>query len=81
MLNKLKERLAERSNSILGYLEEKNISVSTEIKEERLNICKSCDQFIQSANLCKICGCFMPGKTYLANASCPIKKWIKIEKE
>lgn len=47
--------------------------VDEKISEERLNICKSCDMFIN--NLCRSCGCFMPIKTKIAHASCPLHKW------
>lgn len=48
------------------YVEEK-------IAEERLNICKSCEMFLKG--ICKSCGCYMPLKTRIAHASCPLEKW------
>jgi hypothetical protein len=40
---------------------------------ERLDICKSCPKL--KANLCQECGCFMPLKTKLKHAECPLSKW------
>jgi hypothetical protein len=55
--------------------------VSPEIREERLSICKECPEFIKLSTQCKQCGCVMSAKTKLPNASCPIGKWEKQEKE
>lgn len=41
---------------------------------DRLKICKSCDQ-LNSINVCQKCFCFMPFKTKIKNAHCPINKW------
>lgn len=52
------------------------IKVPDKIKEERLNICKACE-FFTLLQQCKKCGCFMPAKTLLARAKCPIDKWTQ----
>ena len=49
--------------------------------EDRLTICKDCPFFLKATRQCSKCGCFMPAKTWLANTSCPLKKWVKIEKQ
>jgi hypothetical protein len=49
--------------------------VDSEISEMRLKICKSCDMFMKG--ICKSCGCYMPIKTKISHASCPINKWGK----
>jgi hypothetical protein len=49
------------------------------VSEERYSICKECPEFIKITSQCKKCGCFMPAKTTLALASCPIGKWEKVE--
>jgi len=46
-----------------------------DIIKNRLDTCMSCENFIQITKQCKLCGCFMPAKTMLADAECPIKKW------
>lgn len=52
--------------------------VSSEVSDERYNICKSCDQFNETVRTCKQCGCFMPTKTTISRARCPIGKWHAI---
>lgn len=49
--------------------------------EIRMEICKECDRFNGLLKVCKECGCFMPGKTLLKGASCPLNKWVKIHDE
>lgn len=51
------------------------ISVSTDDKKSRLDICNVCDSFIQSTKQCKECGCFMEVKASLKAMKCPLKKW------
>jgi hypothetical protein len=43
--------------------------------EERMEICKKCDSFVQMFKLCKECGCFMPIKVTFEKMKCPINKW------
>jgi hypothetical protein len=45
------------------------------VARERYTICKSCDEFNNILKTCKQCGCFMPAKSTVAYASCPINKW------
>jgi hypothetical protein len=54
----------------------KNIERSSEeIKNERMEICRSCPFFIKITTQCSKCGCVMEAKTRLAEASCPVDKW------
>lgn len=41
----------------------------------RYAVCLFCDQFNNEIKTCKKCGCFMPAKTKLKAANCPIGKW------
>ena len=49
--------------------------VTEEDAEKRFKICKSCPELVKLTSQCKKCGCFMPAKTKLKNATCPIGKW------
>jgi len=49
------------------------------VSDARLDICKSCPEFVRLTSQCKRCGCFMPLKTKLAEAVCPINKWGREE--
>jgi hypothetical protein len=48
---------------------------SEEVKNERMEICRSCPFFIKITTQCSKCGCVMEAKTRLAEASCPVDKW------
>ena len=48
---------------------------TAEDADKRLDICKSCPELITLTSQCKKCGCFMPAKTKLENAVCPLGKW------
>ena len=54
--------------------------VSSEIREERYNTCKSCPFFDAESKRCNDCGCFMEAKTWVGgdpNTLCPQKKWSR----
>jgi len=74
MLEKLKSKLAEKAREVsdetVGI-----VKVDELIRENRFDICKTCDQFHQKSQLCKTCGCYIPAKTWLKSTSCPLKKW------
>lgn len=47
------------------------------IVAKRIELCKACDR-LTSFNTCKECGCFMPAKTRIKSAECPLKKWGRV---
>lgn len=58
----------------------KNIKrVETELKEQRLAICRECPFYIGLTQQCKKCGCIMPAKATLPHASCPVGKWDAVD--
>ena len=57
----------------------KNLEKVADVEiQKRLDICMSCPELIQVTNQCKKCGCFMGLKTKLANAFCPLGKWLEM---
>ena len=46
-----------------------------EKKNERINICKACSEYILEKDKCSKCGCAMQRKASLEAAKCPINKW------
>lgn len=46
--------------------------------KQRLDICKSCDEYLPKVWTCKQCGCFMLAKAQIPTASCPLGKWKSI---
>jgi len=53
--------------------------VEKPLSELRLEICATCENFIEITKQCKKCGCLMAFKTKLPHAECPIGKWGKSE--
>lgn len=45
--------------------------------QQRIAICKSCPEYRMM--ICSQCGCFMPAKTRLKGAECPLQKWTRVE--
>jgi hypothetical protein len=54
------------------------IKVQTVVYEERINICKSCPNFIGLTTQCSLCGCPMKSKAKLPDSKCPIQKWDSV---
>jgi hypothetical protein len=55
--------------------------VAETIAGTRMYICTGCKHLNQITKTCKECGCFMPLKTKLPNAYCPVGKWNTAPKE
>jgi len=51
------------------------ILVSSEVKEKRLEICRSCEYYDEKQIRCRQCGCFLEHKAQFALDSCPLDKW------
>lgn len=49
--------------------------MSEELAKARMDVCSTCEHLIQMTKQCKKCGCFMPMKTKLQDATCPVGKW------
>lgn len=49
-----------------------------ETATQRYEICKACPELIALTKQCKLCLCFMPAKTKLQEATCPIEKWTNV---
>lgn len=51
--------------------------VPLEVLNERLSICKSCENYIKDADSCKICGCNLSVKCSWCSSACPMNppKW------
>jgi len=46
-----------------------------DLRNKRLDICRSCPEFNKITTQCNRCGCIMSMKTTLKNSECPIGKW------
>lgn len=49
--------------------------VSNEIRQNRMNVCLSCEWYDAEQVRCKSCGCFLEQKTQYTSQSCPQNKW------
>ena len=59
---------------MFAHIEKPENSVEDSIKEQRMKICKSCEN-LTKVQTCTKCGCFMPLKTWFKTFSCPNGKW------
>ena len=42
---------------------------------ERMSICKVCDEYDEPIRLCKACHCIIPAKVLFPESECPLRKW------
>ncbi len=50
--------------------------VNKEVYKERLDICRSCDEYFKPTGSCKVCGCFMRIKASMGIMECPNEYWL-----
>lgn len=77
ILQKLKGLSQTVTDSIGDMSKGKPIFCESSVTNNRMQICNSCQFFIQSTSQCKKCGCFMTAKTRLKQSQCPVGKWGK----
>ena len=51
------------------------IMLDEKYQEERLDICRGCEQFDKQKFQCKACGCPLASKSLYGHESCPLDKW------
>lgn len=73
MLDALRNKLNKVGADMISH-----VKVSEEIRQQRLDICRTCDQ-LQRAEFCKMCGCYMPAKTWIPMTKCPLGKWLPVQ--
>jgi hypothetical protein len=74
IIARLKQKLEDSKERLEGIIEDQ-IKTDPKIREERLNLCLSCEHLFKPTNSCKKCGCFVKAKTWLKDAKCPLNKW------
>jgi len=52
-------------------------TVAHEVKQQRLNICKTCKSYSKKFETCAECGCYMPAKSTFAGSECPKGLWMQ----
>jgi hypothetical protein len=54
---------------------ETTIYATDQLKQQRLDTCKTCEYYHQQQNRCRHCGCWLDHKVKFVVSSCPIDKW------
>ena len=73
VLNNIKDRMEKIKNNLDENIYK--ITAQADVRSNRLSICTSCEFLFQPTGNCTKCGCFVKGKTWIADARCPIGKW------
>lgn len=73
-IQKAKNLAGDIKKNTKSVMNGNSLSVDKEVYEERINICKECEFFVDE-NKCTKCGCGMKIKANLAASSCPVGKW------
>lgn len=70
----------EKLNTYIRHLDE-DLKVSDEVYEERLAICRGCDNLI--SGMCRICGCYVELRAVMKKNICPMvrPKWTAVKEE
>lgn len=74
-LKKAKLALESGTTIAKNVISGEEITVSAEVVEKRLEVCKGCPHFEPKLERCMECGCFMKIKSGLAGMKCPLNKW------
>jgi hypothetical protein len=62
---------------VKNAMQSEALFVSDEVRESRLEMCRSCEYYDDSQIRCRHCGCFLEHKARFALDSCPIDKWVE----
>lgn len=67
---------AEYFNNLHTYIADldADIKVESQIYNERLAVCKSCD--LLADGMCRACGCFVELRAAIRKNGCPYDKWM-----
>ena len=72
---KTKNFLRSTTDVIQSLLRGEQLFCTEEIREERKEICNSCDRKDTNNNTCLECGCQISMKIPFAVSECPLQKW------
>ncbi len=76
------EKATNFTKSVINHVAKGMVKVSDTVKQERMDICKSCPFFNQTDPknpTCNKCGCFLEIKTGWASEKCPENKWLEVK--
>lgn len=80
LAQRLAAKVKEKSDKMAAAQEKllEGLKTTPEIRNERYNICLSCDKLYKPTSTCKVCGCFMQLKTWMPEQRCPLYKWLEV---
>lgn len=66
---------ADYFKNLYDYIEhlDPDIKASGEVYEERLGVCRECDQLL--AGMCRVCGCYVELRAVMKGKECPDGRW------
>jgi len=73
--DKTKNFLRSATSVIQSMLRGNELFCTTEVREEREEICNGCEMKDQMRGMCLSCGCALKYKIPFASAECPLRKW------
>ena len=73
VVDTIKDRMNKLKNAAGDRLS--NIKTEESVRNARMDLCTSCEFLFKPTGNCTKCGCFVKGKTWIADARCPIGKW------
>lgn len=72
---KTKNFLKSATSIIQSMMRGNDLFSSTEVREEREEICNECEMKDQMRGMCLSCGCVLKYKIPFASSECPLSKW------
>lgn len=80
------KNLVKFSHKLINHIQkvsssEESLSISDEIYNQRIEVCKTCPKYDKEQHRCKECGCFLEVKAKFIFEECPLQKWQTVEKK
>jgi len=75
--DKVKAAIESAKTVAKNAMEGKDLTVSEQSFNSRMECCGKCDKHVKSLNQCGECGCFLAVKAKLAGMKCPLGKWAE----
>jgi hypothetical protein len=61
--------------NIIETWKEKFYTINPDKRKQRLDICHTCEHYVNITKQCSQCGCVLPLKVKFGKSSCPKGKW------
>ena len=74
-LTEMAKNLAQSAKEEIKAISENKPNIQEDEIKRRLDICATCEFFVQKSQRCSKCGCKLRFKRRLRSAHCPVGKW------